>query len=97
MHTSNVFLLALLAFIAGVGARSFFEVDVRFIMVLAAGGSFFLVYYFLDRSKTYWGIAGMLLIVFAFGIVRFSGMRRRGKRQQFLRTQTGMRLSSAGW
>ena len=72
MHKSRVFLFTLLAFVAGVGVRSFFEVDLRFVAVLAAGGSFFAIYWFFDRSKKIWGIAGMFLVVFAFGIARFS-------------------------
>lgn len=72
MHKSRIFLLVLVSFVLGVGVRSFFEVDMRFVAALAAGGSFSAVHWFLDRNKIWRGVTGMLLVVFAFGMARFS-------------------------
>src|SRR3989344_2469002 len=72
MYKSQIFLCVLISFVAGVGVRSFVEVDIYVVAILAAVGSFFAVYWFLERSKIFAGIAGILLIVFSFGIARFS-------------------------
>jgi len=72
MHKSNVFLLGLLSFITGVGIRSFFDVDIRFVLVCAIVGAFLIVCWFFERNKIFFGIAGIVFVAFGFGIMRFS-------------------------
>lgn len=72
MHKSQVFLFSLISFVLGVGLRSFFEVSTWFIMGLTLLGGFLAVYWLFERNSIYFGIAGIFLISFAFGIARFS-------------------------
>lgn len=72
MHKSKIFLFALFAFVAGVGIRSFFEISNLVYMALAAGGAFFIVYWFFNRSAVFLGVAGLVFVCTGFGMMRFS-------------------------
>lgn len=72
MHKSQVFLYALIAFVAGVGLRSFFVIDMRLAAFVAGVGAFCAACWFFEQQKTRVGILSVLLIAFSFGIARFS-------------------------
>lgn len=72
MHRSRVFLYALLSFVAGVGLRSFWDVPMGVVSMLGIAGSFFLFYWVFARGYSFFGIAGLCILVFSLGIVRFS-------------------------
>ena len=85
MHRSQVFLFSLISFVAGIGMRSFVEVDLRLSAILAALGSFLVIYWFFERSKIFFGIAGIFLVAFSFGIMRFSWHTSAEERATVLR------------
>lgn len=72
MHRSRIFLLALLAFIAGVGARSFFEIPLLLMAFSASAGAFLAMRWLWTRTSTAYCVIGLALIAFALGVVRFS-------------------------
>lgn len=72
MHRSRVFLYALLSFVAGVGIRSFWDVPMSIVSILGIVGGFFLFYWVLRRDQSVFGLAGLCILVFSLGIVRFS-------------------------
>ena len=52
--------------------RSFFEVSLWFVSSITILGGFLLAYWLFERNNIYFGVAGIFLISFAFGIARFS-------------------------
>lgn len=72
MHRSRVFLYTLLSFVAGVGIRSFWDVPVNVVSMLGIVGGFFLFYWVFARAYSFLGIAGLCILVFSLGVVRFS-------------------------